>query len=111
MAHLVLLLTVAFCSALVLHARPHLLFLLELEEVILFVANTGLLLTDDLAGECVHEILSAGLTGFELVKTVRLLLIKHLAVFDLCKNISAYIGLTLLARVLLVGLVLVEHLL
>ena len=55
--------------------------------------------------------MGTGLAGLKFAKAVSFLLIKHLAILDLCLNISSNFSLTLLTRLHLVRLVLAEHLL
>jgi len=110
-AHLLLLFTHELGPSFVFKTRAHLLLVLVVEESLLLVADSVLLLADDLTGEIVHEVLGAGLTGFEFVEAVELLLIKHLAIFDLSHNIGADLGLAICISLLLVRLVFTEHLL
>ena len=77
----------------------------------MLVADALLLLRNNIAGEGVHEVLGTSLSGTELTQTVRLLLVKHLAVFKLSLNISLDLGLSLVVGRQLVSLVLAQHLL
>ena len=66
LAHVVFLLALALHASLVLEPCSHLLFLLVVEQHLLLLLDAALLLGDDVAGQCVHEVLSAGLAGTEL---------------------------------------------